>query len=125
MSSNNKNQENNTIQIIYKLNKNYNKVNIFGKIFVKNNENNCRIKYKDKEFRLRDYLEINENAHEDEITLDLIITNEIKDMSYMFFECNSLISFPDKYLLNSPDISDLSDINSELITSSFSYDEKN
>ena len=45
-------EENNSIQIIYRLNKNYNKMRIFGKNFVINNEKNCKIKYKDKEYKL-------------------------------------------------------------------------
>ena len=51
--------------------------------------------------------------------------NNINNISYMCFECNSLISFPDKYQHKCPDVGDLSDINSELNSLLYSYDEKN
>ena len=54
------------IEIIY----NYNKVNplkIFGSEFVKNNKNNCKIIYENKEYELQEY--INNKDDKEKITI--------------------------------------------------------
>ena len=48
----------NSITIIYKNNNDDNKIRIFGKEFVENNKNNCKIIYKSKEFLLKEYFEM-------------------------------------------------------------------
>ena len=88
----NNNLTNKTI-INYKIDKNSNKVKIFGKIFVKNNKNNFSIIYKENIYELSEYFEIpNYNNKEDILEIKLIGINNITDLSYMFSYCNSLIS---------------------------------
>ena len=85
-------------EIIYKPDKNnINKVRIFGKIFVYQNKDNCKIIYKGNEYAIKENFEdINNNYnHKDEIKLILKTNYDITDLSYMFAECDTLISFSD------------------------------
>jgi len=66
-----------------------NKIKLFDKIFVENNKNNCILIINDKIKDLCEYYELKENKN---ITIKLIEKNEIRDMSYMFYECASLLS---------------------------------
>ena len=79
----------------YKPNKYYKyKVNILGKEFIKRNKNKCKIIYKSKIYELKEHFEdidINYN-HKDLIKLKLVFIHNIIDMSYMFYNCASLIS---------------------------------
>ena len=79
----------------YKPNENNrNKVKIFGKIFVNRNEDKCKIIYNNKIYELKEYFEdidINYN-HKDLIKFKLLLIHNIIDMSYMFYDCDSLIS---------------------------------
>ena len=45
----------NEITLIYKIEKNKNRIRIFGEIFVNNNKSKCYIKYKDKKYELDTY----------------------------------------------------------------------
>ena len=72
------------------------KLRIFGKIFVRANKNNCKIKYQNKSYKIEEYLDdiIGDYNHVDEIKLILIFSiNNIIDMSYIFANCNCLVSF--------------------------------
>jgi len=80
---------NNEIDIIYKFDKNINKIKLFGKIFVENNKDNCLLIIDNKILNLCEDYEIKENKN---ITVKLIEKNGIIDMSYMFHECVSLLS---------------------------------
>ena len=80
---------NNEIDIIYKYDKNMNKIKLFGKKFVENNKNNCILIINNKILDLCENYEIKENKN---LTIKLIEKNEIIDMSYMFHECVSLLS---------------------------------
>ena len=83
--------------IIYKPNKsNTGKIRIFGENFVTKNRDKCKIIYEEKEFELTEYFEdLNNNKF---LFIDLIILilkiddNNITDISYMFSECNTLLS---------------------------------
>ena len=48
------------IVLIYKI-ENKKRIKIFGKEFVENNKNKCKIKIKEKIIELNEYYEINEN----------------------------------------------------------------
>ena len=66
---------------------------IFGRYFVKHNKNNCRIIYKNKIYKLKEYLEeIDNNNYGDIIKLKLIIFNNIINMKEMFYGCYHLTS---------------------------------
>jgi len=79
--------------IIYSINENDKKIKIFGKTFVENNINNCKIKIDNKEKELSEYYNIKNDKIKD-IKIKLITSN-VTDMSFMFDECSSLLSFPD------------------------------
>ena len=85
------------IIINYKLNMKNEKLRIFGKYFVRNNKNKCKIIYENKEYNLCEYLnDINNeyNNNDNIITIKLKDYNNIIDMSYMFCECTQLYSLP-------------------------------
>ena len=92
----NKQNEDITDEIIYKPNKD-GKVRIFGEKFVKNNKQNCKIIYNNKEYELKEYINDidKEYNNKDEIKIKLKGINKVTNMSYMFYECNTLSSLPD------------------------------
>ena len=69
-------------------------VRIFGENFVKANKYKCKIIYKNKEFKLKEWLEeIDENYNKKElIKLKLKIVKNNIDTSYLFKGCNKLLS---------------------------------
>ena len=84
----------NEIEIVYESNKNK-KIKIFDSIFVKNNKDKCKIIYKDKEYDLQEYFEINEeNIKDNLLTIKLKGIKKITDASFMFHTCKHLISLP-------------------------------
>jgi len=90
------NEENEEIEITYKPNKNEenNKIRIFGKGFVENNFDKCRIIYNENEYYLREYFQDmdEEYNNQDPFTLKLKGINNIKYASYMFKNCESELS---------------------------------
>ena len=80
------------ITIIYK-NFKENEVRLFGEKFVKNNKDNCKIIINNKILPLKESYVIDKNDEMLEIKLTGI--KNIKNMSYMFFWCQSLSSLPD------------------------------
>jgi surface protein len=87
---------NNEMKLIYQLNEKNkdNYINLFGKSFVKNNKNNCILIINNKLYNLMDkyYFNIQDNNINDILIIKLIEKNKITDMSYMFYECASLLS---------------------------------
>ena len=111
MSGNDK-TKNNDFKIKYKVNKLSN-IRIFGKLFVKNNKDNCRIIYKKKEYELVELFDnIEKNNNKSVIIIYLRILNDLTDMSYMLYGCDSLISIP-KILPPKPKISNIKKIDDE------------
>ena len=69
-------------------------VKILDKDFIKKNKYKCRIIYKNKIYELKEYfsyIDINYN-HKDLIRFKIIFIHNIIDMSYMFYNCDQLIS---------------------------------
>ena len=62
---------------------------IFGSEFVKNNKNNCKILYENQEYELQEYFNITNNLNP-KLEIKLKGINNIKNMSCLFHECNSL-----------------------------------
>ena len=84
---------------IYKPDENNDKkVKILGRNFIKKNKDKAKILYKNKIYELKEYFEdIDENYnHKDLIKLKIIFIHNIIDMSYMFYDCYTLISLSDK-----------------------------
>ena len=70
-------------------------IRIFGKYFVKQNKNRCKIIYNNKKYELKEYFdEINNNYNHDikEIKLKLIGINNISNFEQMFYGCCHLSS---------------------------------
>ena len=88
-------EEKDEITIIYKINNNENLIRIFGKDFVHNNKNNCKIVYEDMEYDLQEFLSINNMQKKDKIEIKLKGINNIKNISNIFYECSCLLSLPD------------------------------
>ena len=94
--------------IKYKIGGEY-KIRIFGDKFVKNNKTNCKLIINDKitglkkEVRRKDLNIKNDNIFE----IKLKLVNDIKDLSYIFEECSSLL-FPDIVNLDTTNITDMS-----------------
>ena len=82
--------------------KNDKRVKILGRYFIKKNKDKAKIIYKNKIYELKEYFEdIDTNYnHKDLIKFKIIFIHNIIDMSYMFYECNSLMSLPDISNLN-------------------------
>ena len=97
----------------YKIEKNCDKIKIFGDLFAKNNKSNCKIQYNNKEEELNEYFYIdkiskNESDSDLELAIKLIIYKDITNMSYMFCACNSLLPSSDLSKLNTSRVNDMS-----------------
>ena len=103
-----KNKFNDSIIINYKIGKNDTKIKIFGENFVKNNKNNCHIIYKNKKYELMEYLELEKLEKLEFLEIKLIGINNIIDASYMFYECEYLISLPNINIWNTNNIINMS-----------------
>ena len=113
----NKNEEEekvNEITIIYKIK---DKIKLFGKEFVQNNKNNCKIVIDNKEHELVEYIDkkdIDENINKKKkLTIKLKVINPIINMSHMFGDdwnhsFESLSSLPDIYKLDTKNVTNMS-----------------
>ena len=71
------------------------KLRIFGDKFVENNKQNCKIKINKKIIELTTHLDYeNILIEKEELEIKLIGINKITNMSYIFSECEFLISLP-------------------------------
>ena len=109
-------EDNYEIKFLYKPKPdNKNKVRIFGDEFIKNNINNCKIIYNNKEYQLTKYINDiiigynNKNSFE----IGFKIINTINDMSYMFSKCDSLISLPDISKIDTSNVTNMCNMFSE------------
>ena len=81
----------NEIRIIYKPQKDKEfKTKLFGRNFVEENKNNCKIIIKNKIFDL-----VQEYNLGDETEIKLTNIKNITDISYIFDQCDLLLSLPD------------------------------
>ena len=89
--------------INYQPNENNNeKVKNLDKVFIEKNKNKSKILYKNKLYELKEYFEdIDRNYnHKDSIKFKLIFVHNIIDLSYAFYNCDSLISLSDNNEIN-------------------------
>ena len=85
--------ENNRVTIIFKpIQNNIENVRILGEFFVKKNKDKCYIEYKNTNHDLTEYFEDIDDKynHQDIKIFFLIGICNIKDMSYLFADCNRL-----------------------------------
>ena len=122
----NKDNDNIIFEVTFRINKNK-RLRILGKKFIENNFYNCIIINKDNAYELKEYFEDIDNIdHKDIVKFFLCLNKKINDISYLFYECDSLISV-DYYQINSQsnEINDKFDTNINLnnsIISNFSSD---
>ena len=84
------------ITIKYKIDKNINKIRLFGSSFVTNNKDYCKIIYDNEEYELKEEFEIKKNILNKEILeIKLIVIHNITKMKDMFDKCDSIISLSD------------------------------
>ena len=95
---------NNEIKIKYKY---QNKIKLFDKRFIEKNKNNCYLLIDHKFENLTEYY-YSDNKEGKEIEIILIEKTEINDMSYMFYDCKSLISVKDILKWNVNNVIDMS-----------------
>ena len=77
------------------------KKRLFSDYFVENNKDKCKIIYNGTEYPIAEYFEIDNNLNNDNIIkIQLKIDNNITDISYMFDDCETLLSFRDISNLN-------------------------
>ena len=80
---------------------NESKIKLFSDYFIENNKDKCKIIYNEKEYEIAEYFEIDNNLNNDNIIkIQLKIDNNITDISYMFDDCETLLSFRDISNLN-------------------------
>ena len=100
----------NEINIIYDIeecNKKKGKIKIFGKYFVNNNKNKCKIIINDKENELIEEYKIKDN-NKNKLEIKLISIDNVTDMSCMFKKCSSLSNLPDISKWNTNNVNDMS-----------------
>ena len=84
---------NNELILKYKNNKKTNEIKIFGKIFVENNKTKYKILYENEIYELNEYFNLpNFNKNKDILEIKLSGEENITNMSYMFYNCESLLS---------------------------------
>ena len=96
MTNNGKIEKIDSIEIIYKPTEG-SKLRIFGKDFIKNNKDKCEIIYENKKYKLTEYFDdiIENYDSKNLISLKLEGITKIINMSFIFCECNSLLSVPE------------------------------
>ena len=98
------------LNLVYKIDKNNPIVNIFGETFVKNNKDKCKISYNGKTSSLSAEFDAKNISKENlDITLLIYKKDELKDLSYMFYSCDTLIFLPD---IDTLDTSNVENMNS-------------
>ena len=91
-------------KIVYISQYNEKKLKIFGKEFVKNNKDKCIIIYRNKRYKLSEYLEIDNKSDEKEIKVRIKGIKNISGMSHMFYNCKNLLMIVDKTIENNSEI---------------------
>ena len=102
---------NNEINIEYNI-ENENDIHIFGKKFVENNKDKCKIIFENKEYELNEYFKIKNytNNKLNKLEIKLKYFNNITDMNCIFHHCKSLSSLPDISKWNTNKITNMSDM---------------
>ena len=84
----------NVMTIIYKINKNEDKLKLFSQTFIKNNKENCYLIINGEKSELKENIDINKREV-NKLEVKLFETKTITNMSYIFYDCGSLQSLPD------------------------------
>ena len=85
-------------QLEYKVLNNDN-IKLFDYFFVKENKDECKMIYNGEKYKLNEYLKIDNNLNQgNSIKIQLVINNNITNISNMFNNCKALLSF--RYISN-------------------------
>ena len=103
-----KEQISNQIICKYKIN-NSDNITIFGKQFVENNKNICKIIYEGKEQDLNDIFNT-KDIKKEILEIKIIGINNITNASYMFYNCVSLLSLENIDNWNTSGINDMNNL---------------
>ena len=100
-----------TIILKYKIDKENDKIRIFGKNFVNFNKDHCFLMHGKKEFKLKEffYLKYLNKNNIDELEIRLIITGNVTNLAYMF-ESTNLLSIDDNLYYKENDITNMSNM---------------
>ena len=97
----------NEIHIKYKIKREDNKIRIFGDKFIYHNYNNCKIVWNNKKYNLISHLEL-KNKNKNWIEIKLKGIKSIKLAEEIFKNCLSLKSLPDISKWNTNNVTDMS-----------------
>ena len=67
-------------------------LNILGKAFVKNNRNKAKLIINNKKYYLKEYIKLN-NLEKSKIKIDILMSQDICNISYMFNNIELLLEF--------------------------------
>ena len=101
----NTNLNTNEMTIIYKIPLYEKRIKIFGREFIENNINNCKIII---EKEIKEYIYINNDYNKDKLEIKLKEIKTITNMSHMFDGCESLLSLPDIFKWDTKNVTDMS-----------------
>ena len=110
---------NNEINMIYKINNENKNIKILGKEFVKNNEKNCKLEINKKEYNLCEFIEFDKygiNKNNDSLNVILKGVNNITNAKDMFNECKSLQFLPDISEWDTKNVTNMNNIFGECIS---------
>ena len=101
-----------TIIIRYKIDKEKDKIRLFGKKFVDFNIGNCFLMYGKNEFKLTEFFNLKElnKSNINEIEIRLIITGNLTNLSHMFDSCTNFLSLDDNLYYKENDITNMSNM---------------
>ena len=97
------------MKMIYKIDKSKLNLKIFGKDFVNENKDKCKIRHYNGTDELKEYFDIDDNLKNKDV-LEIILTGmtKITNMRHMFQECQSLLSISDISNLDVSKVTDMS-----------------
>ena len=102
----------NKMTIKYIINNNDSTIKLFGELFVKNNKDKCLLMLDEELLELSVEYNLTKNKNKKELNFILLEEKRINDMSYMFYECESMFSLPD---ILSWDINNITNIDNMFI----------
>ena len=90
------------------LNEEKGKIRLFGEKFIENNKNIFKIIYNNKEYDVERFMIGKNNIKDSILEIKFIIYKDIINLSYMFYNCSSLISLTSISNLNTNNVTDMS-----------------
>ena len=92
--------------LIYKMDDK--KIRLFGNEFIKNNKDNYYLIIENKKINLCELYNLKYENKNNYVKVKLIQKDNVTNMSYMFYDCSSLISLPDISNWNTNNVTNMS-----------------